>query len=126
MPAPGPLPSSGIPSTEQIGLFLALAGGGALFLFMAFFLFLPVLILSPSKFALSFTIGCCLIFSAFAALKGWRRQAAAMLAAVEATGHMAYGGVGLAMDTHMDVGALGAGGAGGEFEGGGKRPRVDG
>ena len=80
MPAPGPLPSSGIPSTEQIGLFLALAGGGALFLFMAFFLFLPVLILSPSKFALSFTIGCCLIFSAFAALKGWRRQAAAMLA----------------------------------------------
>lgn len=61
-------------------LFAALMGGGALFLFMAVFLFLPVIILAPSKFALSFTIGCCLVLSAFAALKGWRRQAQQMLA----------------------------------------------
>lgn len=61
-------------------LFVALMGGGAFFLFMAVFLFLPVIILAPSKFALSFTIGCCLVLSAFAALKGWRRQAQQMLA----------------------------------------------
>jgi hypothetical protein len=61
-------------------LFFALTGGGVFFLFMAFFVFLPVVILAPSKFALSFTIGCCLVFSGFAALKGWRRQAAQMLA----------------------------------------------
>ncbi len=61
-------------------LFFSLVGGGAFFLFMAFFIFLPVIILSPSKFALAFTIGCCLVFSGFAALKGWRAQAAAMLA----------------------------------------------
>lgn len=61
-------------------LFFCLLGGGLFFLFMAFFLFLPVIILSPSKFALAFTIGCCLILSAFAALKGWRRQVAQMFA----------------------------------------------
>lgn len=74
------LESTGIPSGEQLMLFFALAGGGAFFLFMAFFLFLPVIILAPSKFALSFSLGCCLVLSGFAALKGWRRQAAQMLA----------------------------------------------
>jgi hypothetical protein len=79
--ARAPLPfGSGIPSGEQLMLFFALAGGGAFFLFMAFFLFLPVIILAPSKFALSFSLGCCLVLSGFAALKGWRRQAAQMLA----------------------------------------------
>ena len=61
-------------------LFFALAGGGAFFLFLALFVFLPVVILAPSKFAMAFTIGCCLVLSAFAALKGWRKQAAQMLA----------------------------------------------
>lgn len=61
-------------------LFMSLLGGGIFFLFMAFFLFLPVIILSPSKFALSFTIGNCLVLSGFAALKGWKRQAQQMLA----------------------------------------------
>ncbi|KAI8467688.1 MAG: Got1/Sft2-like family-domain-containing protein [Monoraphidium minutum] len=73
------LESSGIPSGEQLMYFFALLGGGMFFLFMAFFIFLPVIILAPSKFALAFTIGCCLVLSAFAALKGWRRQAALML-----------------------------------------------
>ncbi|GBF97008.1 hypothetical protein Rsub_09805 [Raphidocelis subcapitata] len=74
------LESSGIPTGEQLVLFFSLAGGGALFLAMAFFMFLPIIIIAPSKFALSFTIGCCLVLSGFAALKGWRKQAAAMLA----------------------------------------------
>lgn len=74
------LESSGIPTGEQLMYFLSLLGGGLFFLFMAFFVFLPVVILAPSKFALSFTIGCCLVLWGFAALKGWRKQAAQMLA----------------------------------------------
>lgn len=73
------LESSGIPSGEQLIYFFSFLGGGLFFLFMAFFVFLPVIILAPSKFALAFTIGCCLVLSAFAALKGWKKQALHML-----------------------------------------------
>jgi hypothetical protein len=46
---------------------------------MAFFIGLPTLLLSPSKFALFFTLGCCFVMSGFAALKGWRTQMKHML-----------------------------------------------
>ena len=35
---------------------------------------LPVIILSPSKFALCFTTGCMLTMAGFAQLRGWRQQ----------------------------------------------------
>jgi hypothetical protein len=60
--------------------FFSFLGVGVLFLFFAFFIGVPTLLLSPSKFALFFTIGCCLVLSAFAALKGWRAQMAHMMA----------------------------------------------
>lgn len=59
--------------------FFSFLGGGVLFLFMAFFIGLPTLLLSPSKFALFFTLGCCFVMSGFAALKGWRSQMSHML-----------------------------------------------
>jgi hypothetical protein len=59
--------------------FFSFMGAGVLFLFLAFFIGLPTLLLSPSKFALFFTIGCCMIMSGFAALKGWRSQMAHMM-----------------------------------------------
>lgn len=59
--------------------FFSFLGGGVLFLFMAFFIGLPTLLLSPSKFALFFTLGCCFVMSGFASLKGWRSQMAHML-----------------------------------------------
>ncbi|KAG2489053.1 hypothetical protein HYH03_012489 [Edaphochlamys debaryana] len=37
-------------------------------------LFLPVIILSPSKFALSFTLGCLCIMAGFVQLRGWKTQ----------------------------------------------------
>jgi hypothetical protein len=77
---PGTPPPSGIPTGDQLIYFCSLLAGGLFFLFLAFFVFLPVIILAPSKFALAFTIGNCLVLSAFAALKGWRKQAAQMLA----------------------------------------------
>jgi hypothetical protein len=54
-------------------------GGGVVFLFLAFMVGLPMLIVSPSKFALCFTLGCCSILAGFAALKGWRAQLSHML-----------------------------------------------
>lgn len=62
------------PTGEQITLFLGLLSGGLLFLAIAFFVCLPVIVLSPRKFALAYTLGCALVLSAFAALRGFRRQ----------------------------------------------------
>eukprot|EP00882_Tetradesmus_deserticola_P020687 GHRQ01022351.1.p1 GENE.GHRQ01022351.1~~GHRQ01022351.1.p1 ORF type:complete len:240 (+),score=89.54 GHRQ01022351.1:175-894(+) len=69
-----------IPSGQQMVHFFSFLGVGVLFLFLAFFIGLPTLLLSPSKFALFFTIGCCLVLSGFAALKGWRAQMQHMMA----------------------------------------------
>jgi len=68
-----------LPSGQQMVYFFSFLGGGVLFLFMAFFIGLPTLLLSPSKFALFFTLGCCFVMSGFAALKGWRSQMSHML-----------------------------------------------
>lgn len=65
------LPAS-LPSSTQWVYFAALFGGGVLFLLMAFFLFLPVLILAPAKFAMTFSIGSALIIASLGALKGWQ------------------------------------------------------
>lgn len=59
--------------------FFALLAGGIVFLLLAFLFFLPVIILSPSKFALSFTLGCMLILAGFAQLRGWQQQLKHML-----------------------------------------------
>uniref|UniRef100_A0A383VCL2 Vesicle transport protein n=1 Tax=Tetradesmus obliquus TaxID=3088 RepID=A0A383VCL2_TETOB len=69
-----------IPTGQQMVHFFSFLGVGVLFLFFAFFIGLPTLLLSPSKFALFFTIGCCLVLSAFAALKGWCAQMQHMMA----------------------------------------------
>lgn len=69
---------SSLPSTTHFTWFLAFLGGGAVFLILAFSLFLPVIILAPSKFAICFTIGSLLIMSAFMSLRGWKGQLAHM------------------------------------------------
>lgn len=53
------------------GLLLAT---GVFFIFIAFTMFLPVMVLMPQKFALCFTIGCALIIGSFFALKGPKNQ----------------------------------------------------
>ena len=52
---------------------------GALFLFLAFTVFLPVIVLAPQKFAICFTIGCILVMAAFFILKGPMAQLQSML-----------------------------------------------
>ncbi|GJN29681.1 hypothetical protein PR202_gb17931 [Eleusine coracana subsp. coracana] len=69
--------TSSFPSGKALmyfGLFLA---SGIFFVFIAFTLFLPVMVLMPQKFAISFTLGCALIASLFA-LKGPANQFAHM------------------------------------------------
>ena len=43
-------------SRERIVLFFSLQAGSAFFIFMAFFVGLPALVLAPSKFAICFTV----------------------------------------------------------------------
>ncbi|KAG0353990.1 hypothetical protein BGZ54_001904, partial [Gamsiella multidivaricata] len=54
---------------RMAGFALCVAGGVACFM-IAFFVGLPMLVLSPSKFATSFTLGSILLMTSFALLKG--------------------------------------------------------
>ena len=47
---------------------------GVFFIFIAFTLFLPVIVVLPQKFAICFTLGCLFIMGSFFALKGPRNQ----------------------------------------------------
>ncbi|WJX37388.1 hypothetical protein P8452_25155 [Trifolium repens] len=71
--------TSSVPSGKALvyfGLFLA---SGVFFVFIAFTLFLPVMVVMPQKFAICFTLGCGLIIGSFFALKGPKYQLAHML-----------------------------------------------
>ncbi|PHT51840.1 hypothetical protein CQW23_06302 [Capsicum baccatum] len=66
--------TSNVPSGKSLmyfGLFLA---AGVFFIFIAFTMFLPVMVLMPQKFAICFTIGCAFIIGSFFALKGPKNQ----------------------------------------------------
>merc|ERR1719353_270588 len=63
-----------LPDGSRLTYATALFGAGALLLFLAFVVALPVLIVFPAKFALSFTLGCACIVAGVAVLKGWREQ----------------------------------------------------
>ncbi|KAL5199846.1 hypothetical protein ABZP36_021049 [Zizania latifolia] len=70
--------TSSFPSGKALmyfGLFLA---SGIFFVFIAFALFLPVMVLMPQKFAICFTLGCALIIASLFALKGPASQFAHM------------------------------------------------
>jgi hypothetical protein len=70
--------TSSFPSGKALmyfGLFLA---SGIFFVLIAFTLFLPVMVIVPQKFAISFTLGCALIITSLFALKGPANQFAHM------------------------------------------------
>ncbi|XP_010539341.1 PREDICTED: protein transport protein SFT2-like [Tarenaya hassleriana] len=77
---PGNLQSatSSMPSGKALmyfGLFLAT---GVFFIFLAFTMFLPVMVIMPQKFAICFTLGCGFIIGSFFALRGPQNQLAHM------------------------------------------------
>ena len=65
----------------QLAYFTAFMAAGAGFLLLSFFVFLPVLVLAPAKFALCFTLGSGLVMAALIALRGARAQLAHMTSA---------------------------------------------
>lgn len=73
---PGNLQSatSSIPSGKALVYFGMLLASGVFFVFIAFTLFLPVIVLVPQKFALCFTAGCAFIIGSFFALRGPKNQ----------------------------------------------------
>ncbi|KAK1311119.1 hypothetical protein QJS10_CPA08g01850 [Acorus calamus] len=77
---PGSLQSatSSVPSGKSLMYFGLLLATGVFFIFIAFFMFLPMMVLMPQKFAICFTLGCMFIIASFFALKGPRNQFAHM------------------------------------------------
>ncbi|KAL6999086.1 hypothetical protein U1Q18_000253 [Sarracenia purpurea var. burkii] len=66
--------TSNFPSGKSLMYFGIFLATGVFFVFIAFTLFLPVIVLVPQKFALCFTLGCGLIIGSFFALKGPKNQ----------------------------------------------------
>ncbi|XP_010252849.1 PREDICTED: protein transport protein SFT2 [Nelumbo nucifera] len=66
--------TSNVPSGKSLMYFGLLLATGVFFIFIAFTMFLPVMVLMPQKFAICFTLGCALIIGSFFALKGPRNQ----------------------------------------------------
>ncbi|XP_039141377.1 protein transport protein SFT2-like [Dioscorea cayenensis subsp. rotundata] len=70
--------TSSVPSGKSLLYFGLLLASGVFFVFIAFTMFLPVMVLMPQKFAICFTLGCAFIIGSFFALKGPRNQLAHM------------------------------------------------
>eukprot|EP00892_Ulva_mutabilis_P012218 jgi/Ulvmu1/9369/UM050_0121.1 len=66
------MPSFRIPSGADFVYFSAFVCGAIVFFFMAFFVFLPMLVFAPAKFALSFTFGSLCTMAAMNMLSGWK------------------------------------------------------
>ncbi|CAA6672421.1 unnamed protein product [Spirodela intermedia] len=71
--------TSNVPSGKSLVYFGLLLATGVFFIFVAFTMFLPVMVLMPQKFAICFTLGCALIIGSFFALKGPKNQLSHML-----------------------------------------------
>ena len=73
---PGNLQSatSSVPSGKALMYFGLLLASGVFFVFLAFTMFLPVMVIMPQKFAICFTLGCAFIIGSFFALKGPKNQ----------------------------------------------------
>lgn len=70
--------TTNVPSGKSLMYFSLLLATGIFFVFIAFAMFLPVMVLMPQKFAICFTIGCVFIIGSFFALKGPKNQLAHM------------------------------------------------
>ncbi|WOL19200.1 protein transport protein SFT2 [Canna indica] len=70
--------TSSVPSGKSLMYFGLLLASGVFLVFIAFTMFLPVMVLMPQKFAICFTLGCASIVGSFFALKGPRNQLAHM------------------------------------------------
>lgn len=91
-PTGGTACSFRIPTGTDFVYFSAFAGAAAIFFFLAFFVFLPFLILTPAKFALSFTFGSACTMAAFNMLSGWQASLRHMISSERLPFSAAYVG----------------------------------
>lgn len=77
-------------SAQRFQGFVACIIGGAALMAIALFLFLPVVLLFPAKFALTFTLGSFLIQAAFALLRGPAKHLRGMFARERVVGTVMY------------------------------------
>ncbi|XP_020110016.1 protein transport protein SFT2-like [Ananas comosus] len=70
--------TSSVPSGKLLMYFGLLLASGIFLVFIAFTMFLPVMVLMPQKFAICFTLGSAFIVGSFFALKGAKYQLAHM------------------------------------------------
>lgn len=68
-----------MPTATQLAYSLLFVGSGIFFLVLAFSLFLPVVMLAPSKFAICFTSGSMLVLIGCITMRGWQTQVSNML-----------------------------------------------
>ncbi|AQL04500.1 Fructose-bisphosphate aldolase 7 cytosolic [Zea mays] len=66
--------TSSVPSGRSLMYFGLFLGSGVFLVFIAFTIFLPVMVIMPQKFAICFTVGCAFIIGSFFALKGPKNQ----------------------------------------------------
>ncbi|KAI5065974.1 hypothetical protein GOP47_0018598 [Adiantum capillus-veneris] len=66
--------ASSMPSRKAIMYFGLTLATGVFFVFIAFTMFLPVMVVMPQKFAICFTLGCLFVMGSFFVLKGPRTQ----------------------------------------------------
>ncbi|XP_042042310.1 protein transport protein SFT2-like [Salvia splendens] len=71
--------TSSVPSGKSLVYFGFFLAAGFFFIFIAFTIFLPVMVLKPQKFAICFTIGCAFIVGSFFALRGPKNQLSHMV-----------------------------------------------
>lgn len=64
---------------QQYTYFFAFAGVGTLLVLLSFFVFLPMIILRPSKFAITFSLGSILILTSLGFLRGWKNMVQGMV-----------------------------------------------
>lgn len=63
---------------QQYAYFFAFAGVGVFLVLLSFFVFLPMIILRPSKFAITFSLGSLMILMSLGFLRGWKNMVQGM------------------------------------------------
>ena len=64
---------------QQYAYFFGFLGVGVLLVLLSFFVFLPMIILRPSKFAITFSLGSMLILMSLGFLRGWKSMVQGMV-----------------------------------------------
>jgi hypothetical protein len=64
---------------QQYAYFFGFLGVGVLLVLLSFFVFLPMIILRPSKFAITFSLGSMMILVSLGFLRGWKNMMSGMM-----------------------------------------------